>query len=147
MTSETSASDINGFAMVATWMIPARQFLGLKHVVTVKHMENMCKVMLATGMMVSYGYIMEHFIAWYSGNPYEQGQFFKTRWFGPMAPIFWTMFFCNVVTPQFLWSRRLRTNAWFLFGASLVIQAGMWGERFMLIVTSQARDFLPSRRK
>jgi molybdopterin-containing oxidoreductase family membrane subunit len=70
----------SGFAMVMTWMVPARHFLGLKHVVTMKHLENMNKIMLVTGMMVSYGYIMEHFIAWYTGDPYEYAQFFKTRW-------------------------------------------------------------------
>jgi molybdopterin-containing oxidoreductase family membrane subunit len=134
----------SGFAMVATWMIPARHFLGLKHVVTVKHMENMCKVMLATGMMVSYGYIMEHFIAWYSGNPYEQGQFFKVRWFGPMAPIFWTMFTCNVVTPQLFWFKRVRTNMKMIWVMSIFINVGMWCERFNIVITSLHRDFIPS---
>ena len=134
----------SGFAMVATWMIPARHFLGLKHVVTVKHMENMCKVMLATGMMVSYGYIMEHFIAWYSGNPYEQGQFFKVRWFGPMAPIFWTMFTCNVLVPQLFWIKRVRTNMVMIWVMSLFINLGMWCERFNIVITSLHRDFLPS---
>ena len=76
----------SGFAMVVTWLIPARQFLGLKHVVTMRHIENMNKVMLATGMMVSYGYVMEHFIAWYSGNLYEYAQFFQVRWRGPSPP-------------------------------------------------------------
>jgi Ni/Fe-hydrogenase subunit HybB-like protein len=134
----------SGFAMVATWMIPARHFLGLKHVVTIKHMENMCKVMLATGMMVSYGYIMEHFIAWYSGNPYEAGQFFKVRWTGPMAPIFWTMFFCNVVTPHVFWFKKVRTNMAAIWIASILINVGMWCERFNIVVTSLHRDYLPS---
>jgi Ni/Fe-hydrogenase subunit HybB-like protein len=134
----------SGFAMVATWMIPARHFLGLKHVVTVKHMENMCKVMLATGMMVSYGYIMEHFIAWYSGNPYEAGQFFKTRWLGPMAPIFWTMFFCNVCVPHIFWFKKARTNMGVIWIASILINVGMWCERFNIVVTSLHRDFLPA---
>jgi Ni/Fe-hydrogenase subunit HybB-like protein len=134
----------SGFAMVATWMIPARAFLGLKHVVTLKHLENMCKVMLATGMMVSYGYIMEHFIAWYSGNPYEMGQFFKTRWYGPMAPIFWTMFTCNVVVPQFFWFKKVRTHTGAIWIMSILINVGMWCERFNIVVTSLHRDFLPS---
>jgi molybdopterin-containing oxidoreductase family membrane subunit len=134
----------SGFAMVATWMIPARYFLGLKHVVTTKHIENMCKVMLATGLMVSYGYIMEHFIAWYSGNPYEAGQFFKVRWFGPMAPVFWTMFFCNVVSPHFFWFKRFRTDMRVVFILSILINIGMWCERFNIVVTSLHRDFLPS---
>ena len=85
-------------------MLPAREFLGLKHVVTMKHLENMNKVMLVTGLMVSYGYIMEHFIAWYSGNEYEFSQFFRTARAGPMAPIYWLMIFCNVVVPQLFWS-------------------------------------------
>src|SRR4029077_19214281 len=100
----------SGFAMVMTWMIPARRFLGLKHVVTMKHLENMNKIMLVTGMIVGYGYLMEHFIAWYSGNPYEMGQFFHARWRGPMSPIFWLMFFCNVCVPQIFWSKKLRTH-------------------------------------
>jgi Ni/Fe-hydrogenase subunit HybB-like protein len=134
----------SGFAMVATWMIPARQFLGLKHVVTVKHMENMCKVMLATGMMVSYGYIMEHFIAWYSGNPYEAGQFFKVRWFGPMRFVFWTMFFCNVCVPHVFWFKKFRRNMAVIWFCSILINVGMWCERFNIVVTSLHRDFLPS---
>jgi len=130
--------------MVATWMIPARQFLGLKHVVTVKHMENMCKVMLATGMMVTYGYIMEHFIAWYSGNPYEQGQFFQVRWHGPMQGIFLTMVFCNCVVPQIFWFKKARTHVGAIWFASILINVGMWCERFNIVVTSLHRDFLPS---
>jgi len=134
----------SGFAMVATWMIPARHFLGLKHVVTIRHMENMCKVMLATGMMVTYGYIMEHFIAWYSGNPYEGGQFFKVRWFGPMKFIFWTMFFCNCVVPHVFWVKKWRSNMVVVWFCSLLINVGMWCERFNIIVTSLHRDFIPS---
>jgi Ni/Fe-hydrogenase subunit HybB-like protein len=134
----------SGFAMVATWMIPARYFLGLKHVVTVKHIENMCKVMLATGMMVTYGYIMEHFIAWYSGNPYEYGQFFRVRWHGPMSGIFMTMVFCNCVVPQIFWIKKVRTHMGAVWIASLLINVGMWCERFNIVVTSLHRDFLPS---
>jgi molybdopterin-containing oxidoreductase family membrane subunit len=134
----------SGFAMVATWMIPARHFLGLKHVVTVRHMENMCKVMLATGMMVAYGYAMEHFIAWYSGNEYEFGQFFRVRQHGPMAPVYWTMIFCNVLVPQIFWFKRARTHMAVIWGASILINVGMWCERFTIIVTSLHRDFIPS---
>jgi molybdopterin-containing oxidoreductase family membrane subunit len=100
--------------------------------------------MLATGMMVSYGYIMEHFIAWYSGNPYEAGQFFKVRWFGPMAPVFWTMFFCNVVSPHFFWFKRFRTDMRVIWILSILINVGMWCERFNIVITSLHRDFLPS---
>jgi Ni/Fe-hydrogenase subunit HybB-like protein len=134
----------SGFAMVVTWLVPARQFLGLKHVVTMRHIENMNKVMLATGMMVSYGYIMEHFIAWYSGNVYEQATFFQVRWTGPFAPIFWLMIFCNVVVPQVFWWKRLRTNLVITWVAALLINIGMWCERFNIIVTALHRDFLPA---
>jgi Ni/Fe-hydrogenase subunit HybB-like protein len=135
----------SGFAMVMSWMIPARHFLGLKHVVTMKHLENMCKVMLATGMMVSYGYVMEHFIAWYSGNEYEYSAFFRVRQRGPFAPIYWLMIFCNVVVPQIFWVKRFRTNILLMWFAALLINVGMWCERFVIIVTSLHRDFLPSK--
>ncbi len=134
----------SGFAMVATWLIPARHFLGLKHVVTIRHIENINKVMLATGMMVTYGYILEHFVAWYSGNAYEFDMFFKVRWAGPFAPVFWLMVFCNCVVPQFFWSKSLRTNLVFTWVCSLLINVGMWCERFNIIVTSLHRDFLPA---
>ncbi|MEA2699511.1 MAG: hypothetical protein QOI66_3782 [Myxococcales bacterium] len=134
----------SGFAMVATWMIPARHFLGLKHVITIRHIENMCKVMLATGMMVTYGYIMEHFIAWYSGNPYEFSQFFRVRQRGPMAPVYWLMIFCNVLVPQLFWFKRVRTNLAIVWIASIFVNVGMWCERFTIVVTSLHRDFIPS---
>jgi len=135
----------SGFAMVLTWMLPAREFLGLKHVVTIKHIENMNKVMLATGMMVSYGYVMEHFIAWYSGDPYEFAQFFLTRMQGPMKYIYFTMIICNVIVPQILWSRRARTHVGITWVAAILVNVGMWCERFNIIVTSLHRDFLPSK--
>jgi Ni/Fe-hydrogenase subunit HybB-like protein len=135
----------SGFAMVLTWMLPARHYLGLKHVVTPKHLENMAKVMLVTGMMVTYGYVMEHFIAWYSGNPYEAGQFFKVRWMGPMAPIFWLMVTCNCVVPQLYWFKKVRTNVPMLWVTSVLINVGMWCERFNIVVTSLHRDFIPSK--
>ena len=126
-------------------MVPARHFLGLKHVVTMKHLENMNKIMLVTGMMVSYGYIMEHFIAWYSGDPYEYAQFFKTRWGGPMSGIFFLMVFCNVVTPQIFWFKKARTSIATMWIASLFINVGMWCERFNIVVTSLHQDFIPSK--
>ena len=134
----------SGFAMVVTWLVPARHFLGFKHVVTIRHIENMAKIMLATGMMVSYGYIMEHFVAWYSGNRYEMDMFFKVRWAGPFAPIFWLMVFCNVVVPQVFWFRKFRTNLVITWVAALLINIGMWCERFNIVVTSLHRDFLPA---
>jgi len=135
----------SGFAMVMTWMLPAREFLGLKHVVTPKHLENMAKVMLVTGMMVTYGYVMEHFIAWYSGSPYEYAQFFRVRQHGPMAPIYWLMIFCNCVVPQIFWAKRARMNLWVLWVASILINVGMWCERFTIVITSLHRDFIPSK--
>jgi Ni/Fe-hydrogenase subunit HybB-like protein len=134
----------SGFAMVVTWMIPARHFLGLKHVITGRHIENMCKVMLATGMMVGYGYLMEHFIAWYSGNKYEYDMFFKVRQQGPYAFIYWGMVFCNIVVPQIWWWKSMRRNLAVIWVASILINVGMWCERFVIIVTSLHRDFLPS---
>jgi Ni/Fe-hydrogenase subunit HybB-like protein len=133
----------SGFAMVVTWLVPARQFLGLKHVVTIRHIENMNKVMLATGMMVSYGYVMEHFVAWYSGNRFEMDMFFKVRWQGPFAPVFWLMVFCNVLVPQVFWFKKFRTNLVVTWVVSLLINIGMWCERFNIVVTSLERDFLP----
>ncbi len=135
----------SGFAMVMTWMIPAREFLGLKHVVTPKHLENMAKVMLVTGLMVTYGYVMEHFIAWYSGNPYEFSQFFRVRQHGPMAPVYWLMIFCNCIVPHLFWSKRGRTNLMVLWFASILINVGMWCERFTIVITSLHRDFIPSK--
>jgi Ni/Fe-hydrogenase subunit HybB-like protein len=135
----------SGFAMVMTWMIPARHYLGLKHVVTMKHLENMNKVILATGLLVSYGYAMEHFIAWYSGNPYEFDMFFKVRQRGPFAPIYWLMMFCNVLVPQIFWSKKARTNILIMWVAAILVNVGMWCERFNIIVTALHRDFLPSK--
>ena len=135
----------SGFAMVMTWMIPARRFLGLTHVVTMKHLENMNKIMLVTGMLVSYGYVMEHFIAWYSGDPYEYAQFFLVRMHGPMRWIYRTMVFCNCVVPQIFWFKRWRTSIPVMWFASILINVGMWCERYNIVVTSLHRDFLPSK--
>ncbi|HET6438375.1 MAG TPA: NrfD/PsrC family molybdoenzyme membrane anchor subunit [Anaeromyxobacter sp.] len=134
----------SGFAMVLTLMIPARKVLHFENVVTVRHLENMAKVMLATGLMVAYGYGMENFMAWYSGNPYEAFLFFKTRATGPYAPIYWAMIFCNVVVPQTFWFKRMRTSLAWLWIASILVNIGMWSERFTIIVISLHRDFLPS---
>ncbi|MDX2019843.1 MAG: NrfD/PsrC family molybdoenzyme membrane anchor subunit [Deltaproteobacteria bacterium] len=134
----------SGFAMVITWLVPARHYLGLKHVVTMRHLENMNKVILATGMMVTYGYAMEHFIAWYSGSPYEFGMFFHTRQRGPASGIYWLMVFCNCVAPQFYWFKSLRTNLKFMWIVSIFVNIGMWCERFIIVVTSLHQDYLPS---
>jgi Ni/Fe-hydrogenase subunit HybB-like protein len=132
-----------GFAMVLTLSIPLRKAYGLEDFITMKHLENMAKVMLATGLIVGYGYTMEAFMAWYSGNPYET--FMMTnRMTGPYAPFYWALILCNVIAPNFLWVKNLRTNVPFLFFISLVVSVGMWLERFVIIPTSLHRDFLPS---
>ncbi len=134
----------SGFAMVLTLMIPARKVFGFENVITQHHIDNMTKVMLATGLMVSYGYLCEHFIAWYSGNPYEAFVFFNTRQRGPFAPVYWLMMFCNVVVPQIFWFPSVRRRLGVVWIASILVNVGMWTERFNIIVTSLHRDFLPS---
>jgi molybdopterin-containing oxidoreductase family membrane subunit len=134
----------SGFAMVLTLMIPARKAFRFENVITARHLDNMAKVMLATGLMVSYGYLCEHFIAWYSANKFEFYVFFQTRERGPFAPIYWLMMFCNVVVPQVLWWHRARANVIALWIVSVLVNVGMWTERFNIIVTSLHRDYLPS---
>jgi molybdopterin-containing oxidoreductase family membrane subunit len=133
----------SGFAMVLTLMIPARKAFGFEHVVTIRHLDNMAKVILATGMMVAYGYVMEWFIAWYSGNPSEWFAFWN-RVVGPYRLIYAVQIFCNVVAPQILWVRAARTNILVLFLVSLLVNVGMWAERFVIIAVSLTRDFVPS---
>ncbi len=133
----------SGFAMVMTLMIPARRLLGYQHVVTERHLDNMAKVMLATGLMVTYGYVMEHFIAWYSGNEGEAFAFLN-RWNGDYRLIWFMQLFCNVVTPQVFWFRWARRNEAVLFVAAILINVGMWAERFVIIAVSLTRDFVPS---
>ncbi|MCS6926551.1 MAG: polysulfide reductase NrfD [Candidatus Binatia bacterium] len=133
-----------GFAMVLLIAIPLRKFYQLEDFITLRHLDNMAKVLLATGLVVAYGYMMETFMAWYSGSPYEHYAVITNRMTGPYAPLYWGLILCNVVTPQLLWSRRARVNVPLLFGVALVVSVGMWLERFMIIVMSLHRDFLPS---
>ncbi|MBT4559911.1 MAG: polysulfide reductase NrfD [Planctomycetes bacterium] len=133
----------SGFAMVVTLMVPARQFFGLKHIVTMRHLENMNKVILTTGMIVGYAYMTEFFMAWYSGNQYEAFAFVN-RAFGPYAWAYWTMVSCNVLFPQLFWFRKLRRNLWVMYPIVLLVNVGMWFERFVITVTSLSRDFVPS---
>lgn len=133
----------SGFALVMTLIIPARKIYRFEHIITVKHLENMNKVMLATGWMVAYGYAIEHFLAWYSGDKYET-YVMVNREGGVYAPAFWLMIFCNVIAPQAFWSKRARTSISFMWVVSILINVGMWCERFIIIVTSLQRDFLPS---
>lgn len=132
-----------GFAMVVTLMVPCRRFFGLKDVVTLYHIENMNKIILATGMMVGYAYATEFFIAWYSGNPHERFAFLN-RALGPYAWAYWTMISCNVLAPQLFWAKKLRTNLVVTMCVAMCVNVGMWFERFVIIVTSLHRDFLPS---
>ena len=133
----------SGFAMVMTLAIPARELWGLKNFITTRHLENMCKVVLLTGSMVGYAYSMEFFIAWYSGEIYESFTFIN-RAFGPYGWAYWIMVSCNVITPQIFWFKKARTNIALIFTASLLVNVGMWFERFVIVVTSLANDFLPS---
>jgi molybdopterin-containing oxidoreductase family membrane subunit len=133
----------SGFAMVVTLLIPARQFFGLKSVIELRHLEQMTKIILATGTMVGYAYAMEFFIAWYGGSPYEQFTFIN-RAFGPYAWAYWTMVSCNVIFPQLFWFKKVRTNLVSMMVICVLVNVGMWFERFVIIATSLARDFLPA---
>jgi len=132
-----------GFAMVLTLIIPLRKVYGLQDFITMRHLRNMAKVMLATGLIVAYGYMMEAFTAWYSGSEYEQFMILN-RMTGPYAPVFWALIICNVVVPQFLWFERFQSKVGALFVIAIVVNIGMWLERFIIVVTSLHRDFLPS---
>ncbi len=133
----------SGFAMVMTLAVPARQLWGLKDFITLRHLENMNKIILVTGSMVGYAYIMEFFIAWYSGSLYESFAFIN-RATGQYAWAYWIMVSCNVIVPQIFWFRKARQSIAIMFVASLLVNVGMWFERFVIIVTSLAQDFLPS---
>jgi Ni/Fe-hydrogenase subunit HybB-like protein len=133
----------SGFAMVLTIAIPMRHFFRLEEFITPRHLDNAAKIMLATGLIVAYGYCMEVFTAYYSQDPYEIAMV-ENRFFGPYAFVYWGVIACNVVIPQLLWWRRMRRSVAVLFVLSLVIQLGMWSERFMIVVSSLNRDFLPS---
>jgi Ni/Fe-hydrogenase subunit HybB-like protein len=133
----------SGFAMVTTLAIIVRRVFKIEHIITVRHLENMAKIMLATGLMVGYSYSMEFFMAWYSGNIYEKFAFIN-RAFGPYAWGYWIMISCNVLTPQLFWFKKLRTSIPVLFIAAIFINIGMWFERFVIVVSSLSRDFLPS---
>ena len=132
----------SGFAMVLTLAIPARQIWGLKNFITMRHLENMNKIILLTGTMVGYAYGTEFFIAWYSGELYEKFAFVN-RAFGQYYWAYWIMVSCNVISPQLFWVKRFRTNIWIMFTVSIFVNIGMWFERFVIIVTSLAQDFLP----
>jgi Ni/Fe-hydrogenase subunit HybB-like protein len=134
----------SGFAMVLTLAIPLRKFYHLEDLVTLRHLDNMAKVMLATGSIVAYGYAMEVFMSWYSASHWE---FFMmwNRMFGPMGWAYWVLILTNIAIPQAtLWFRKPRVNVAWLFILSLIINTGMWFERFVIVVTSLYREYLPS---
>lgn len=133
----------SGFAMVVTLLVIARQLYGLKHIITMRHLDNMNKFILATGTMVGYAYALEFFVAWYSGNPYETFAFVN-RAFGPYAWAYWIMVSCNVISPQLFWFKRIRRSIPIMFAITIFVNIGMWFERFVITVTSLHRDFLPS---
>ncbi len=134
----------SGFAMVLTLVIPLRAALGLHHVITPRHLDNLAKVLLVSGSIVGYSYAIEPFMAWYSGDPYEVYALLSGRATGEFAWVFWLTIVANMALPQLLWFPRLRRSVVFLFVASLIIQVGMWSERFVIVVASLHRDFLPS---
>jgi molybdopterin-containing oxidoreductase family membrane subunit len=133
----------SGFAMVLTLMIPLRSFFHLKDFITSRHLENMAKVMLAMGLIVAYGYLMEVFNAFYSGDNFD---IFNTldRFGGFYSPLYWGLILANVLIPQFLWIKSVRRNPIILWVISIVVNIGMWLERFIIIVQSLSKDFLPS---
>jgi Ni/Fe-hydrogenase subunit HybB-like protein len=132
-----------GFAMVLTLAIPLRKAYHLEDFVTMRHLENMAKILLATGLIVAYAYIMEIFYAWYSGNPYEKYMMFN-RQHGLYHYFYAALIFCNILTPQTLWLKKVRTTPWILFCVAMVVNVGMWLERFVIVVTSLSRTYLPS---
>jgi Ni/Fe-hydrogenase subunit HybB-like protein len=133
----------SGFAMVVTLLVPMRVLCGLQNLITIRHLENMNKIILATGCMVGYAYGIEFFIAWYGGNPYEQFTF-QNRAFGPYWWAYWTMVSCNVISPQLFWFKKIRTTPILMLIVCIFVNIGMWFERFVIIVTSLSRDAMPS---
>jgi molybdopterin-containing oxidoreductase family membrane subunit len=133
----------SGFAMVLTLMLIVRTVMHLEEYITIKHIENMCKIIIATAWIVGMAYTTEFFVAWYSGNEYERFTFIN-RAFGPYAWAYWIMFSCNVFFPQLLWSKKIRTNPVAVFIIVIFINIGMWFERFVIIMTSLTRDYLPA---
>jgi molybdopterin-containing oxidoreductase family membrane subunit len=132
-----------GFAMVLTLAIPVRAIYGLEDFITNRHLDNMGKVMLLTGLVVAYGYLIEMFMAWYSGNVFEK-YMVTNRFFGPYWPMYWALLVCNVAAPQLLWLNTVRSNPLALWCVAMFVNVGMWLERYVIIVISLSRDFMPS---
>ena len=133
----------SGFAMVLTIAIPLRKLYGLEDFITLRHLKNMAIVMLATGMIVAYGYLMETFMAWYSGDIFEK-YMMMNRMFGPYGWLYWVLILFNILIPQALWVISLQTNPWVLFFIAIAVNIGMWLERYVIVVVSLHRDFMPS---
>jgi molybdopterin-containing oxidoreductase family membrane subunit len=133
----------SGFAMVMTLMIPLRSIYHLQDFVTMRHLDNMAKIILATGSLMMYGYSMEVFFAYYSGNQFER-YVTLNRVLGPYAWTYWALVLCNVIMPQAFWFRSMRHSIPVLFIVSLAVNFGMWLERFIIVIVSLHRDFLPS---
>src|ERR1700675_52330 len=133
----------SGFAMVLTIAIPLRKAYDLQDFITMRHLENMAKVMLATALVVAYGYYFEYFMSVYSGNKFDL-YLTQMRFHGPYSHFYYALILCNILTPQLLWFRKARTNVALLFVLSLVVNLGMWLERFVIVVISLTRDFMPS---
>ncbi len=131
-----------GFAMVLTISIPLRKVYGLGDFITARHLDNMARVLLATGLIVAYGYFTELASAWYSGNQFEQ-YMMHNRQFGSYWPAYWTLIACNIITPQLLWLQRVRLNVVLLWCIAMVVNVGMWLERYVIVVVSLTRDFVP----
>ena len=133
----------SGFAMVLTIAIPLRKYYHFEDFITMRHLENMAKVMLATGLIVAYGYFFEFFMSLYSGQKFDMF-LVQQRLHGPYAHYYYALILCNILTPQLLWLRSMRTNVTVLFLMSIVVNIGMWLERFVIVVISLTRDFMPS---
>jgi Ni/Fe-hydrogenase subunit HybB-like protein len=133
----------SGFAMVLNIVIPLRRLYGLQSYITLRHLNNMANVMLATGMMVAYGYLMEAFMSWFSGDIFEEFMMVN-RAFGPYGWTFWLLMLTNVLIPQVLWIRRVRITPVLLFLVALSVNVGMWLERFVIVITSLAREYVPA---
>jgi Ni/Fe-hydrogenase subunit HybB-like protein len=133
----------SGFAMVMTLSIPIRKYYHLEDFITLRHLDNMAKVMLATGLIVAYGYMMETFTAFYSGDQFDRFAFIN-RFGGPYAVLYWSLILCNIAIPQALWSPKVRRSVPALFVIAIIVNIGMWLERFVIVVISLHRDFLPS---
>jgi len=138
-----SGAVFSGFAMVQTLLLIMRKVMHLENYITIKHIEYMNIVIIVTGSIVGVAYLTELFVSWYSGVEYESYAFIN-RFSGPYAWSYWSMMTCNVISPQLFWFKKLRTNLTFTFVMSIVVNIGMWFERFVIIVTSTHRDYIPS---